>query len=309
MVAIKSWRALGTSVHVLVTESAALPKAEMAVRGIIQDVDAAYSRFRKDSELSRLTASSGHPVQVSPLLGRAIELGLRAARVTDSAVDPTIGTAIRLIGYDDDFVRVAADRGPLPLRAVKIPGWQVIRFDSVSRSVVMPDGVELDLGSTGKALAADLAAGAAQVAINRGGVLVSLGGDIATAGTPPEGGWRVLVAEDSNVPPDSDGQVICIQAGGVATSSTTVRRWRRGQAVLHHIIDPQSGLPAGGPWRTVTVLARSCVDANVAATAAIVRGEGALDWLKARRLPARLVENDGTIHYLGPWPDPRRVAA
>ena len=98
-------------------------------------------------------------------------------------------------------------------------------------------------------------------------------------------------------------------AGGIATSSTTVRRWRRGQALLHHIIDPQSGMPTSGPWRTVTVLAHSCVDANVAATAAIVQGEGAVDWLKARRLPARLVENDGTIHYLGPWPDPNRAAA
>jgi thiamine biosynthesis lipoprotein len=256
-----------------------------------------------------LNASAGRPVQVSPLLGRAIEVGLRAARVTNGAVDPTIGTAIRIAGYDDDFAKVAADRGPVQLRAAKIPGWQVIRFDSVSRSVLMPEGVELDLGSTGKALAADLAAGAARVAMNRGGVLVGLGGDIATAGTPPEGGWRILVAEDSNVPPDCDGQVICIQAGGVATSSTTVRRWRRGEALLHHIIDPQSGLPADGPWRTVTVLARNCVDANVAATAAIVQGGGAVDWLKSRRLPARLVESDGTIHYLGPWPDPRRVAA
>ncbi|TMD43919.1 MAG: FAD:protein FMN transferase [Chloroflexi bacterium] len=309
MVAVKSWKALGTSVNVLTTDSDALPQAEMAVRETLEDVDVAYSRFRADSELSRLNAGAGRTMRVSPLLGRAIEVALNAARVTNGAVDPTIGAAIRVAGYDDDFARVTADRGPLQLRAVKIPGWQVVRFDRVSRSVVMPEGVELDLGSTGKALAADLAASAAQVAINGGGVLVSLGGDIATAGTAPQGGWRVLVAEDSSLPPDSDGQVICVQAGGIATSSTTVRRWRRGQALLHHIIDPQSGMPTSGPWRTVTVLAHSCVDANVAATAAIVQGEGAVDWLKARRLPARLVENDGTIHYLGPWPDPNRAAA
>jgi thiamine biosynthesis lipoprotein len=95
----------------------------------------------------------------------------------------------------------------------------------------------------------------------------------------------------------------------VATSSTTVRRWTRGRTILHHIIDPERGLPTDGPWRTVTVVAANCVAANTASTAAIVQGERAIDWLKERRLPARLVENDGTIHYLGPWPDPNRVAA
>jgi len=78
--------------------------------------------------------------------------------------------------------------------------------------------------------------------------------------------------------------------------------------VLHHIIDPTTGLPTTGPWRTVTVVAASGVDANIAATAAIVQGEAAVDWLTSHHLPARLVENDGTIHYIGP-PDPNGVAA
>jgi thiamine biosynthesis lipoprotein len=174
---------------------------------------------------------------------------------------------------------------------------------------MLPPGVELDLGSTGKALAADLAARAALNAAGSGGVLVSLGGDIATAGTPPFGGWRIQVAEDSRVAPDADGEVICLPSGGVATSSTTVRRWTRGATVLHHIIDPQTSLPTTGPYRTVTVAAATCLDANIASTAAIVRGETAIDWLMRCNLPARLVENDGTIHYIGRWPDPSGVAA
>lgn len=281
----------------------------MAVHEVLQDVDAAYSRFREDSELSRLNASGGRVVRISPLLARAIGAALRAAQMTNGAVDPTIGTAIRLAGYDDDFAKIAKDGGPVNLRAFRVPGWQVIRFDAVSRTVLIPAGVELDLGSTGKALAADLAASAATTAINGGGVMVSLGGDIATAGKAPAGGWRVLIAEDSRVPADSDGQVLAIRSGGIATSSTTVRRWRRAGAVLHHIIDPVSGVPTGGPWRTVTVLAPTCLEANIAATAAIVNAKSAIDWLKARRLPARLVETDGTLHFLGPWPDPNRVAA
>ncbi len=307
-VAQESWKALGTSVHVLATDADGLGRATTAVRDVLADVDTAYSRFREDSELSRLNASAGRTVHVSPLLATAIDAAQRAARLTDGAVDPTVGQAIRMAGYDDDFARVAADRGPVSLRAWRVPGWQAIRFDRRARTVLLPPGVELDLGSTGKALAADLAARAA-LAAGGGGVLVSLGGDIATAGEAPAGGWRVLVAEDSRVRPDADGEVICLPSGGVATSSTTVRRWTRGGAVLHHIIDPQTSLPATGPFRTVTVAAATCLDANIASTAAIVLGEAAIDWLTIRRLPARLVENDGTIHYIGLWPDPTGVAA
>jgi thiamine biosynthesis lipoprotein ApbE len=308
-VALKSWKALGTSVHVLATNDDGLGRATTAVREVLEDVDAAYSRFREDSELSRLNAGGGHVVHVSPLLATAIDAALRAARLSHGAVDPTIGHAIRVAGYDDDFARIAADRGPVTLRAWRIPGWQAVRFDRRSRTVFLPAGVELDLGSTGKALAADLAATAAVAAAGTGGVLVSLGGDIATAGQPPTGGWRILVAEDSRAEPDGDGEVICLPAGGVATSSTTVRRWSRGGIELHHIIDPKTSLPTSGPFRTVTVAAATCLDANIASTAAIVRGEEAIDWLMACHLPARLVENDGTIHYIGRWPDPTGVAA
>lgn len=308
-VSLESWTAWGTSVHVLATDGDALERATTAVRDVLDDVDTAYSRFREDSELSRLNARSGRMVRVSPLLATAIEAAQRAARLTNGAVDPTIGQAIRVAGYDDDFARIAADGGPVNLRACRVPGWQAIRLDRRGRTVVLPPGVELDLGSTGKALAADLAARAALAAAGGGGVLVSLGGDIATDGTAPAGGWRILVAEDSRVRSDVDGEVICLPSGGVATSSTTVRRWARGGTVLHHIIDPQTGLPAGGPFRTVTVAAATCLDANIASTAAIVLGEAAIDWLTIRRLPARLVENDGTIHYIGRWPDPAGAAA
>jgi thiamine biosynthesis lipoprotein len=323
-VALKTWKALGTSVHVLTTKDDALEPVATAVRQVLEDVDAAYSRFREDSELTRLNANAGRTIHISPLLATAIDAALRAARLTDGAVDPTIGRAIRVAGYDNDFSRIAVE-GPHPalprergrenadreikLRAERVPGWQAIRLDLRSSTVWLPPGVELDLGSTGKALAADLAATAAMAAAGEGGVLVSLGGDIATAGKSPRGGWHILVAEDSRAKPDDDGDVICVPSGGVATSSTTVRRWSRGGVVLHHIIDPQTSRPTSGPFRTVTVVAATCLDANIASTSAIVRGEAAIDWLTGWRLPARLVENDGTIHYIGRWPDPAGAAA
>src|SRR3984893_12591242 len=160
-VALKSWTALGTSVHVVATDANGLGRAAAAVGDVLEDVDTAYSRFREDSELSRLNASPGRTVRVSPLLATAIDAALRAARLSDGAVAPTIGHAIRLAGYDDDFAQIAADRGPVTLRAWRVPGWRAIHFDRRSRIVQLPPGVELDLGSTGKAVAADLAAAAA----------------------------------------------------------------------------------------------------------------------------------------------------
>jgi thiamine biosynthesis lipoprotein ApbE len=301
-------RALGTSVRVVVTEGERLAAAKAAVDEVLQDIDLACSRFREDSELAALNRGAGMETTVSPLLARAIDEGLRAARLTDGDVDPTIGTAIRLAGYDVDFDAVAAEGAPLTLVVQPVPGWRAVRFDPASRRVFVPVGVEIDLGATAKALAADLAATAGLAAMGGGGILVSLGGDIALAGRPPEGGWTVAVSDDSNDPADSARESITVHGGGVASSSTRVRRWRRGEVELHHIIDPRTGCPAQTPWRLATVVADTCVDANIASTAAIVRGAAAVEWLGALRLPARLVDRDGGVVRTGGWPVPREAA-
>jgi thiamine biosynthesis lipoprotein ApbE len=301
----RAWRALGTGVLVLTTQPEGARPAARAVARVLTEVDASYSRFREDSELSRLNRRSGTPVRVSPLLYRAVAEALRASRLTGGAVDPTVGATLRLIGYDKDFSLVDESGGPLELAAEPIPGWEVVQLTPASESISVPRGVELDLGSTGKALAADLAAAEAMAAAGNGGILVSLGGDIAVAGGAPEGGWRVLAAEDSAVPPSSQGQTVSISTGGLATSSITVRRWWRGKQLYHHIVDPATGLPAASPWRTVTVYAASCLDANIAATAAIVLGARALPWLEANGLDARLVAIDGSVIRTGRWPSDR----
>ena len=305
----RSWRALGTSVHVIVTEPDLADVACSVVDAVLGEIDVTLSRFRPDSELSRLNARAGQRVAVSPLLAQAVDVSLQAARISGGAVDPTVGRALRLIGYDDDFAAVEARSGPLTLRVAAVPGWRAVHLDAHHSTVLLERGVELDLGSTGKALAADLAAEAAHLAMTRGGVLVSLGGDISTAGIAPAGGWRILAAEDSDTDPDTEGEVIGVDGGAVATSSTTVRRWQRGGVTLHHLIDPQTGQPARSPWRTATVLAASCVAANTIATAAIVRGGRALDWLRDFELPIRLVSTEGDVRRLGGWPTPIGVAA
>ncbi len=290
--------------HVVVADPQHLAAAVQAVERVVAAIDATCSRFRDDSELTRLQGGAGpHAGVVSPLLARALSTALRAAELTDGAVDPTVGGAVRTSGYDVDFDALQPDGDALTLTVRPIPGWRSINLSPATRRLEIPAGVEIDLGATAKALAADDGAAAAQAATG-GGVLVSLGGDVAVAGEAPLEGWHIQIAEDSRASITPEGETIAIRAGGVATSSTTVRRWRRGGVELHHIIDPATGLPAGGPWRTVSVVAGTCVDANIAATAAIVRGASAASWLEAIGLPARLIDGDGVATRVGGWPAP-----
>jgi FAD:protein FMN transferase len=298
-------RALGSSLRVVVTRDANVFVAKAAVDELLRAVDLAASRFREDSELSRLNRTPGREMVISPLFAKLLSAALHGARVSGGAVDPTVGSAIKLVGYETDFAQVAAEGSELALKVSRIPGWRAIQFDEASRTVRLPLGVELDLGATAKALAADLAATAALKATGAGGVLVSLGGDIAVAGIPPLEGWSIQTSEDSAAPISPGEETIAIRSGGIATSSTTVRSWTRGAVVLHHIIDPATGLPSDGPWRTATVVAGTCLDANIASTAAIVMGAKAVEWLEAGRLPARLVDRQGAVYRVSGWPKQR----
>ena len=300
-------RALGSSLRVVVTPEANVGVAKAAIDELLRAVDLAASRFREDSELSRLNSTPGYETVISPLFAKLLAAALQGARVSGGAVDPTVGAAIKLAGYEADFAQVAADGSEMALKVSRIPGWRAIKFDEASRTVRLPPGVELDLGATAKALAADLAAAAARKATGAGGVLVSLGGDIAVAGSAPPEGWAIQTSEDSGVPISPGEETITIRSGGIATSSTTVRTWTRGGIVLHHIIDPATGLPSDGPWRTATIVAGTCLDANIASTAAIVMGAKAVAWLEANRLPARLVDREGAVHRVSGWPTRRAV--
>ena len=297
--------ALGTFATVMVTDPAALGYARALLDEELAAIDAACSRFRPDSELTRVCAAGGRPVPVSPLLAEALSVALTAARLTDGDVDPTCGQALVSLGYDRDFALTRQDTSAPRQPPVPCAGWRGVMLSAGDRQVTVPEGVLLDLGATAKALAADRAAAAIAAAAGCG-ALVNLGGDISVAGPPPEGGWLVGVADaatfDTTTATVESSQVIVIRDGGLATSSVLGRSWQRGQAQLHHIIDPRTGLPARPCWRTVSVAARSCVDANTASTAAIVRGERAASWLARLGLPARLVAPDGAVVTVAGWP-------
>jgi thiamine biosynthesis lipoprotein len=289
----------GGEATVAVAESRALARAQWVVQEQLDAIDKACSRFRDDSELTALNAAAGRPARVGTVLREAIEVALRAAAMTDGDVDPTVGEAVRVVGYDRDFGSVAAT-GPAVVRLARVPGWQCVTVEGDS-TVILPAGVQLDLGATAKAWAADLAAQRAARDVGCG-VLVGLSGDISAAGPAPEEGWTVGVADWHGASGSDIAATIRIDSGGMATSSTTVRRWRRGSSEVHHLVDPRTGAPANVVWRTVSVAAGSCVDANTASTAAIIRGERAPEWLAALALPARLVGSDGAVLRLGGWP-------
>jgi FAD:protein FMN transferase len=306
--ATRSFPALGTTATVAVTEPPALDAAVELLRERLEAVDLACSRFRAESELAWVNAHAGVAVQVSPLLARSVRIALDAARSSDGCVDPTLGSQLRGAGYDRTFALVRA-RGtwqfaPSPARRA---AWKDVRLDE-ERTLLVPEGVQLDLGATAKALAADDAARALAAAIGAG-VLISLGGDIAIAGAAPPGGWSVRIADDHAAPVAGPGPTVAITVGGLATSSTAVRRWQTDRGEAHHILDPRSGRPAVTPWRTVTVAAGTCVDANVAATASVVLGADAVSWLVAARLPARLVRDDDSVVAVAGWPADEERAA
>lgn len=278
-------------------DEAALDAAVAAVQEWLAVVDLAASHYREDSELAELHRADGRPTRVGPVLAEALEVALEAARRTDGVVDPTVGTV------------TLSPPAAIPL-VTRAGSWRDVVLSDVDDSgatVTLPPGVRLDLGATAKAWAADRAAGLAFLATGTG-VLVSLAGDLSVAGRAPEGGWLVLVTDDHRETADDAGdaaETVSITAGGLATSSTTVRRRTAPDgSSVSHVVDPVNWRPVTPVWRTVSVAAPDCVTANTATTAAIVLGDRAEQWLVTTGLPTRLVSTDGRLVRLGAWPEP-----
>jgi thiamine biosynthesis lipoprotein len=298
------FEALGTYGELLLHgRPAALGTAVRLLRAELAAIDLACSRFRDDSELAAVNAAAGSPVEVSPLFAEAVRVALTAAEQTGGDVDPTLGHALVAAGYYVTYEDVPPD-GPAVQPRPPAPGaWKRIELDGTVLRI--PVGVALDLGATAKALAVDRAA-AAIAAETGAGVLVNVGGDLAAAGPLLPGGWPVRLTDDTAREhvrsAGREGPVVRMHGGGLATSSTAVRTWKRAGRAYHHVLDPRTGLPVEPVWRTVTVTAASCIDANTASTAALVRGTAAVGWLRELGLPSRLVTATGHVHRVAGWP-------
>jgi FAD:protein FMN transferase len=290
------WPLWSSTARLVVTDPAALPEAEALVREVCDQVERACSRFRPDAEIHLLARAAGRMVPVSPLLADLLAAALDAAQSTQGAVDPTLGHVLTELGYDRDLADLPIDGRAVRISTRQRASWRQVELHQDRAGI--PAGVELDLGATAKAFTADRCAALVARRL-RVGVLVALGGDIATAGPFPSGGWRLLVQDG----PDEPAATVAVQSGtGVATSSTLSRRWLRDGQSMHHVVDPATGLPADPVFRTVTVAAPSCLGANTLSTAAVVRGHAAVGMLRSAGVPARLVLADGSLLHLGGWP-------
>jgi thiamine biosynthesis lipoprotein len=297
----RSFRAIGTTATVVVTDSTAADAAAVLLRNELDAIDLACSRFRDDSELQFVHAHAGETVPVSPLLFEALAVACDVAARTGGAVDPTVGNAIEALGYDRDLDAVLASP-PAPPRALgRVAGYSHVQLNPSDRTVRIPRGVRLDLGSSAKALAADRSAARIAAAVGSG-ALVSLGGDVAVAGPAPAGGWPVGIAHESSAAASDVDQVVSIQRGGLASSAPAARTWTAGGRALHHVVDPATGDCAEAYWTLVSATGDSCVEANLATTAALVWGPTALERLAAFPQSVRLVRADSAVFSVNGWP-------
>ena len=298
-----TFRALGTSVFVAVRDAAELESARRLAEELLRDVDEVCSRFREDSDLSRVNARPGHWVEVDPLLVGAVAVAMDAARETDGIVHPLLGRQLVQLGYDRDFDTLI-DLGDAVLESQPpdLRSWELIDLDPAG-GVRIPALTSLDLGSTGKAWAADLVAAAYEQELGASAI-VSVGGDVRIAG-PGTDPWPIAVSER---PGEDADTLVTLDRGGLATSSTQVRRWSRGGVRRHHLLDPRTGWPAQEVWRTVTATGATCTAANTASTAAVVLGHEAVTWLESHGVAARLVGTDGEVRTTGAWPAERSAA-
>jgi len=259
-------RMMGSDLHLVVVDGDddLLDRAIARLAGL----EARWSRFRDDSEISLMNAADGNPVLVSPDTMTLVD-GLRNAwHLTDGRFDPTVHDAVLSAGYDASWPDV---RTPDHLDAAPALGCWGMSIRPDLGFVQLPVGLHLDPGGLGKGLAADIVA-TELLGHGAAGALVSLGGDLRVVGTPPDDeAWTIDVEH-----PDDRTRIIAtvrLADGGIATSTSAKRQWRtaRGE-VVHHIIDPLTGLPAIRPWRQVTAVAGTAAWAEVAAKTAFLDG-------------------------------------
>ncbi|MDG4823419.1 FAD:protein FMN transferase [Asanoa sp. WMMD1127] len=296
-VATAQWTLWDEPVRVQVTDREQLDRAAQLVDGELRAIDVAASRLRPDSEL----ASAGDGSEVSPLLAELVSVALTAARETDGDVDPAVGAMLTSLGYDPDFgalVTTGATRHVQvgPLAVYRAPSWEEVRLEG--RRLTIPEGVTLDLSVTMRARAVDRCASLVAATLDMG-VLVAVGGDIATAGPAPRSGWPLLVRDG---PVDPAARVALPGGAAVSTASSHHRHWDTAEELVHQIVDPETGHAARPVWRTATVSAFSALRAAAVAHASLARGVLAPSWLQGLGASARLVDEDRGLRFFGTWP-------
>jgi FAD:protein FMN transferase len=300
--------AMGSHVRLLIGEPGPgmAPAAVAAEQGrrFVEDFDATLSRFKPDSELSRLNADPRERVPASELMRRAVEAGVFAAERSEGLVDPTLLGEIEEAGYVasragmvglplGDALADAPARRPASPRPEQ--RWRGLAIDDERGEVVRPPGLRFDTGGTGKGLAADMVA-----ATLRGysRFIVDCGGDIRIGGADAlVRPYEVFVEH-----PITGGRahVLRLGSGGVATSGINVRIWRdEAGRYSHHLLDPATGKPAWTGLVGVTALGDSALEAETLSKAALLSGPDRGREILTER-GGLLAHDSGRVELVGP---------
>jgi len=243
---------MGTSAHVAVLGGRR--GLEQQAAGRVADLERRWSRFRADSELSRLNAGRiGIAAVVSPETYRLVERAVGAWELTDGRYDPTVLGSVVANGYDRTFSEVPADRTAPGSPTTRAPGCRGIVLDAQHHAITLPEGVGIDPGGIGKGLAADIVADELMAA-GAEGALVDIGGDVRMVGTGPEDGQWVIDV-DHPLDPDHTLLHLSLSDAGIATSSRLRRQWLHNGVARHHLIDPATGRPTTTRIVAATVIA------------------------------------------------------
>jgi thiamine biosynthesis lipoprotein len=296
---------MGTRAHVGVI-AGDLELAELLARSAVarlRTLEARWSRFRPDSEISALNHASG-PRAVSAETVLLVERSIEAWHRTAGAFDPTVLPALVAAGYDRDFRDLAQDTPSTAARAVgPAPGCAGIIVDGAR--VTLPAGVQLDPGGIGKGLAADLAVDLVMHA-GASGACVNVGGDLRVTGSALDAApWSVTIEDPLG---GADVGTVHLRDEALASTWRTRRTW--GDDVRrHHLIDPRTGAPAWTGLAGVTVIASDAWWAEALATALFLSGpDGAPALVAQLGLSALLVRDDGARRGFGRLADAVRTA-
>lgn len=264
-------------------------------------LEALWSRFLPESDLSRLNWAEGGSVKVDPLTVQLIDAMREGYAVTSGSYDPTLLPDVIAAGYQSSQVDPARVT-MLPASAHSPGNLAGVRVDGTS--VTMPLGTTLDAGGIGKGFAADLVV---QRALDEGawGAMAEFGGDIAVAGQAPDGqGWHLGL--ENPYRPDEHLDVVSLSRGGIVTSSQLKRRFGSGETATHHLVDPSTRRSAHTSVRTVTVIAGTAARAEVLTKRGFVEDpEQYLTWLPRVGAAGLLVLADHSTLESTNWGDYR----
>jgi thiamine biosynthesis lipoprotein len=259
-----SFRAMGTEIEVLGARDGFADAVDAIARRFATE-ERRFSRFRGDSEITRINRRAGRPTTISSTMGTVLRASLDAAQRTEGRFDPTVLHALEATGYDRDFDEILAGaRGEL--HATEPCGrWREIALDT--GRVLLPPEVGIDLGGFAKGWTADAAAGDAR-ATGIAWIAVNAGGDLRVEGAAPPLHVKVEDPED----PSATLVTLEMSTGALATTSVVKRSWGPD---AHHMIDPRTGRPAATDVLQATAWAPTCADAEVLAKEAVLLGSSA----------------------------------